>query len=96
LVRLRNKREEQTSSPAQRRRQPYIIFEVKSPSVRMALSSSITVTPKAHPWCVVKWEELVILHREEPNVFTQISAVPTVDQTLQDVIPSHGRLIKYR
>ncbi|HLE86033.1 MAG TPA: hypothetical protein VI727_00050 [Candidatus Brocadiaceae bacterium] len=30
--------------------------------------------------------ELVILHREEPNVFTNISDIPTVDQSLQDVI----------
>jgi type I restriction enzyme M protein len=28
----------------------------------------------------------VILHREDPNVFTQISSIPTIGQTLEDVI----------
>ncbi|VVB92742.1 N-6 DNA Methylase [uncultured archaeon] len=67
---------------------PYIIFEVKKPKRKDGLQQLKSYC-NAEGSPIGVWsngEELVILHREEPNVFTQISSIPTLGQTLQDVI----------
>jgi len=67
---------------------PYVIFEIKKPrhqdGIRQLKSYCNAEGSPIGAWS--NGEELVILHREEPNVFTQISSLPTADQTLQDVI----------
>lgn len=66
----------------------YIIFEVKKPKREDGLKQ-LKSYAQAEGSPIVAWsngENLVILHREEPNVYSQITSIPTVDQTLQDVI----------
>lgn len=66
----------------------YIIFEVKKPKRKDGLQQLKSYC-NAEGSPIGVWSnggELVILHREEPNIFTQISSIPTVGQTLQDVI----------
>jgi type I restriction enzyme M protein len=78
------------------REHPYIIFEVKKPRRKDGLQQLKSYcNAEGSPMGV--WsngEELVILHREEPNVFTQISSIPTNGQTLQDVITEQWTLEK--
>ncbi|MDO9289189.1 MAG: N-6 DNA methylase [Thermodesulfovibrionales bacterium] len=86
---------------------PYIIFEVKKPKRKDGLQQLKSYC-NAEGSPIGAWsngEELVILHREEPNVFSQISSLPTVGQTLQDVITelwtiekltAENRLVKER
>lgn len=67
---------------------PYIVFEVKRPK-RKAGIRQLKSYCNAEGSPIGVWsngEELIILHREEPNIFTQISSIPTIDQTLQVVI----------
>ncbi len=67
---------------------PYIIFEVKKPNRKDGIQQLKSYC-NAEGSPIGVWsngEELVILHREEPNVFSQISSIPTVDETLLDVI----------
>jgi type I restriction enzyme M protein len=67
---------------------PYIIFEVKKPNRKDGLQQLKSYC-NAEGSPIGVWSnggELVILHREEPNVFSQISSIPTVGQTLLDVI----------
>lgn len=75
---------------------PYIIFEVKKPKrkdgIRQLKSYCNAEGSPIGVWS--NGEELVILHREEPNVFTQISSIPTVDQTLQDLITEQWTIDK--
>ena len=67
---------------------PYIIFEVKKPKRRdgeQQLKSYCNA--EGSPMGV--WsngQEQIVLHRQEPNIFQAITSIPTVDQTLQDVI----------
>jgi len=66
----------------------YMVFEVKKPRRRDGLQQLKSYC-NAEGSPIGVWsngEELVILHREEPNVFSQISSIPTVGQTLLDVI----------
>jgi len=75
---------------------PYIIFEVKKPKRKDGIQQLKSYC-NAEGSPIGAWsngEELVILHREEPNVFTQISSLPTVDQTLQDVITEQWTIDK--
>ena len=75
---------------------PYIIFEVKKPKRKDGLQQLKSYC-NAEGSPIGAWsngEELVILHREEPNVFSQISSIPTVDQTLQDVITEQWTIDK--
>jgi len=68
--------------------EPYIIFEIKKPMRKNGIQQLKSYC-NAEGSPIGAWsngEELIILHREEPNIFTQISNVPTVDQTLVDVI----------
>lgn len=67
---------------------PFIIVEVKKPSRKDGIEQLKSYC-NAEGSPIGIWtngSELVILHREEPNVFTNISDIPTVDQSLQDVI----------
>ncbi|MCX6776087.1 MAG: N-6 DNA methylase [Candidatus Micrarchaeota archaeon] len=67
---------------------PYIIIEVKKPNRKDGLEQLKSYC-NAEGSPIGVWSngsEVVILHREEPNVFTHISDLPTVDQSLQDVI----------
>jgi type I restriction enzyme M protein len=75
---------------------PYIIFEVKKPNRKDGLQQLKSYC-NAEGSPIGAWsngEELVILHREEPNVFSQISSIPTVDQILQDVITEQWTIEK--
>ncbi len=67
---------------------PYIIVEVKKPKREDGLQQLKSYC-NAEGSPIGVWtngSEIVILHREEPNVFTNISSLPTIDQTLIDVI----------
>ena len=67
---------------------PYIIVEVKKPERRDGLQQLKSYC-NAEGSPIGIWtngKEIVILHREEPNVFTQLSDIPTVGQSLIDVI----------
>ncbi|MGI6563251.1 MAG: N-6 DNA methylase [Clostridia bacterium] len=77
---------------------PYIIFEVKKPKRKDGLQQLKSYC-NAEGSPIGVWsngEELVILHREEPNIFSQISSIPTVDQTLQDVITEQWTIDKLK
>lgn len=74
----------------------YLVFEVKKPKRKDGLQQLKSYC-NAEGSPIGVWsngEELVILHREEPNVFSQISSIPTVDQTLQDVITEQWTIDK--
>lgn len=67
---------------------PFIIIEVKKPNRKDGIEQLKSYC-NAEGSPIGVWtngSELVILHREEPNLFTNISDIPTVDQSLQDVI----------
>jgi len=67
---------------------PYIIIEVKKPKRKDGLKQLKSYC-NAEGSPIGVWSngsEMIILHREEPNVFSNISDMPTVDQTLIDVI----------
>lgn len=67
---------------------PYIIVEVKKPNRKDGIEQLKSYC-NAEGSPIGVWSngsELVVMHREEPNVFTNISDIPTVDQSLQDVI----------
>ena len=75
---------------------PYIIFEIKKPRRKDGLQQLKSYC-NAEGSPIGAWsngEELVILHREEPNVFSQISSFPTIAQTLQDVITEQWTIDK--
>lgn len=74
----------------------YIIFEIKKPNRKDGLQQLKSYC-NAEGSPIGAWSngaELVVLHREEPNVFSQISSIPTVDQTLQDVITEQWTIEK--
>jgi type I restriction enzyme M protein len=74
----------------------YIIFEIKKPKRKDGLQQLKSYC-NAEGSPIGAWsngEELVILHREEPNVFSQISSLPTAGQTLQDVITEQWTIDK--
>jgi len=67
---------------------PYIIIEVKKPNRKDGIEQLKSYC-NAEGSPIGVWSngsELVVMHREEPNIFTNISDIPTVDQSLQDVI----------
>lgn len=79
---------------------PYIIFEVKKPKRTDGLRQLKSYC-NAEGTPIGAWsngEELIVLHREEvpggPHAFPQISSIPTVDQTLQDVITEQWTIDK--
>jgi len=67
---------------------PYIIVEVKKPSRKDGIQQLKSYC-NAEGSPIGVWsngEEIVVLHREEPNIFSNLSSIPTVDQSLIDVI----------
>ncbi|OGI12725.1 hypothetical protein A3K64_04090 [Candidatus Micrarchaeota archaeon RBG_16_36_9] len=67
---------------------PLLIVEVKKPERKDGLQQLKSYC-NAEGSPIGIWtngKEIVILHREEPNVFFHISDIPTVDQSLIDVI----------
>jgi len=67
---------------------PYIIVEAKKPN-RADGIQQLKSYCNAEGSPIGVWtngEALVILHREEPNIFSQLSSIPSVDQSLIDVI----------
>ena len=67
---------------------PFIIVEVKKPNRKDGIEQLKSYC-NAEGSPIGVWtngSELVILHREEPNIFTNISDIPTAGQSLQDVI----------
>lgn len=66
----------------------YIIFEIKKPKRTDGIKQlKVYCNDEGSPIGV--WsngKELIILHREDPNIFAAIDEIPTVDQSLQDVI----------
>jgi type I restriction enzyme M protein len=74
----------------------YIIFEVKKPKREDGLKQ-LKSYAQAEGSPVAAWsngENTIVLHREEPNVYSQITSIPTVDQTLQDVITEQWTIEK--
>lgn len=67
---------------------PYIIVEVKKPNRKDGIQQLKSYC-NAEGSPIGVWtngEEIVILHREEPNIFSNIPNIPAVTQTLIDVI----------
>jgi len=67
---------------------PYIIFEIKKPNRKDGLKQLKSYC-NADGSPIGVWSnggEKIVLHRELPNIFQNIDEIPTVDQTLQDVI----------
>lgn len=66
----------------------YMIFEIKKPKRTDGIKQlKVYCNDEGSPIGV--WsngKEKVFLHREEPNIFSSIDEIPTVDQTLQSVI----------
>lgn len=74
----------------------YIIFEVKKPKREDGLKQ-LKSYAQAEGSPIAVWsngENIIILHREEPNVYSQITSIPTIDQTLQDVITEQWTIDK--
>lgn len=66
----------------------YIIVEVKKPKREDGIQQLKSYC-NAEGSPIGVWtngSEMVILHREKPNVFSNISSLPTIDQTLLDII----------
>src|SRR5208282_4573471 len=75
---------------------PYIIFEVKKPKRRDG-EQQLRSYCNAEGSPIGVWsngQEKIILHRQEPNIFQAITSIPTVDQTLQDVITEQWTIDK--
>jgi len=67
---------------------PYIIFEVKRPRRRDGKEQLISYC-NAEGAPIGVWSngnEMVRLHREEPNIFTEIPRIPKVSETLRDIL----------
>lgn len=75
---------------------PYIIFEVKKPKRRDG-EQQLKSYCNAEGSPIGVWSngaEQIVLHRQEPNIFQAITSIPTVDQTLQDVITEQWTIDK--
>lgn len=74
----------------------YIVFEVKKPKRTDGLKQLKSyVQAEGSPLAV--WsngEEVIVLIREEPNVYRQIQTIPSVGQKLQDVITEQWTIDK--
>lgn len=67
---------------------PYIIFEIKKPKRRDG-EQQLKSYCNAEGSPIGVWsngQEQIVLHRQEPNIFQAITSIPTIGQTLQDVI----------
>lgn len=75
---------------------PYIIFEVKKPKRKDGLQQLKSYC-NAEGSPIGVWSnggETVILHREEPNIFSTLPSIPTVHQSLQDVVTEQWTINK--
>ncbi|MCW4049133.1 MAG: N-6 DNA methylase [Candidatus Bathyarchaeota archaeon] len=67
---------------------PYIIVEVKKPTRKDGIQQLKSYC-NAEGSPIGIWtngEGVIVLHREEPNIFSNLSSIPTVNQALIDVI----------
>ncbi len=67
---------------------PYIIFEVKRPSRKAGLEQLKSYC-NAEGAPIGVWSngnEIIRLHREEPNIFIEIPRIPKVSETLRDIL----------
>jgi len=67
---------------------PYIIFEVKRPQ-RTAGREQLRSYCNAEGAPIGVWSngnEIIILHREEPNIFVEIPRIPKNGETLKDIL----------
>lgn len=68
--------------------EPYIIIEVKKPKRKDGVQQ-LKSYANAEGSPIAVWtngKDIEILHREKPNNFIHISDIPTIDQTLNDVL----------
>jgi len=73
---------------------PYIIFEVKRPS-RTAGLEQLKSYCNAEGAPIGVWSngnEIIRLHREEPNIFREIPKIPKVSETLRDILTERWTL----
>jgi type I restriction enzyme M protein len=74
---------------------PYIIFEVKRPQ-RTAGLEQLRSYCNAEGAPIGVWSngnEIIRLHREEPNIFTEIPRIPRVTESLSDVLTERWNII---
>ena len=73
---------------------PYIIFEVKRPQ-RTAGLEQLKSYCNAQGAPIGVWSngnEIIRLHREEPNIFVEIPEIPKVTETLRDILTKRWTL----
>jgi len=73
---------------------PYIIFEVKRPS-RTAGLEQLKSYCNAEGAPIGVWSngnEMIRLHREEPNIFPEIPGIPKASETLRDILTTRWTL----
>lgn len=73
---------------------PYIIFEVKRPS-RTAGLEQLKSYCNAEGAPIGVWSngnEMIRLHREEPNIFVEIPRIPRFGETLRDILTERWTL----
>jgi type I restriction enzyme M protein len=73
---------------------PYIIFEVKRPQ-RTAGLEQLKSYCNAEGAPIGVWSngnEIIRLHREEPNIFVEIPRIPKVTETLRDILTERWTL----
>lgn len=73
---------------------PYIIFEVKRPQ-RTAGLEQLKSYCNAEGAPIGVWSngnEMIRLHREEPNIFVEIPRIPRVSETLRDILTERWTL----
>ena len=76
------------------RQHPYIIFEVKRPQ-RTAGLEQLKSYCNAEGAPIGVWSngnEMIRLHREEPNIFVEIPRIPKVTETLRDILTERWTL----
>jgi len=73
---------------------PYIIFEVKRPQRKAGLDQLRSYC-NAEGAPIGVWSngnEIIRLHREEPNIFVEIPRIPKVTETLRDILTERWTL----
>lgn len=73
---------------------PYIIFEIKRPS-RTEGREQLKSYCNAEGAPIGVWSngnEMIRLHREEPNIFVEIPRIPRVSETLRDILTERWTL----
>lgn len=73
---------------------PYIIFETKRPS-RTKGREQLQSYCNAEGAPIGVWSngnEIIRLHREEPNIFTEIPRIPRISETLRDILTERWSL----